>query len=113
MPGLKLKTHLTKRTQVKAIWLGISRTRIHVIPQQQDELQQLAKGVALPDFITGGIDRHDIWTKVVYLLLKLYPEKDVAKARTQPLHAAHLQVDNGGKKKKHTWKRKIRASSIF
>lgn len=38
LPGWKLKTHLTERTQVKAIRLGISRTRIHVIPQQQDEL---------------------------------------------------------------------------
>lgn len=99
MPGLKLKTHLTERTQVKAIWLGISRTRIHVIPQQQDELQQLAKGVALPDFITGCVNSHDIWTQVVHLLLKLYPEEDVAEARTQPLHAAHLQVEE--KKNKH------------
>lgn len=98
MPGLKLKTHLTERTQVKAIWLGISRTRVHVIPQQQDELQQLAKGIALSDFITGGMNSHDIGTQVVHLLFKLYPEEDVVEARTQPLHAAHLQVENRKKK---------------
>lgn len=93
MAGLKLQTHLTERTQVKAIRLGISRTCIHVIPQEQDELQQLAKGTALPDFITGCINRHDIWTEVVHLLLKLYPEEDVAEARTQPLYTAHLQEE--------------------
>lgn len=98
MAGLKLQTHLTERTQVKAIRLGVSRTCIHVIPQEQDELQQLAKGTALPDFITGGINRHDIWTEVVHLLLKLYPEEDVAEARTQPLYTAHLQVE---KEEKH------------
>lgn len=91
MAGLKLKSHLTERTQVKAIRLGVSRTCIHVIPQQQDELQQLAKGTALPDFIAGGINRHDIWTEVVHLLFKLYAEEDVAEARTQTLYTAHLQ----------------------
>lgn len=110
MPCLKLKTHLTERTQVKAIWLGISRTCIHVISQQQDELQQLAEGMALPDFITGGVNSHDIRTQVIHLLLKLYPEEDVAEARTQPLHAAHLQVEHREKNKKYgkreSWKRK-------
>lgn len=106
-----MAAHLTERTQVEAVWLGISRARIHVIPQQQDELQQLTKGVALLHFIAGGINSHDIWTEVVHLLLKLYPEEDVVEARTQPLHTAHLPESKKNVKKntrdKGEWKKNV------
>jgi len=83
-------SHLAEGTEVEAKRLGISRARIHVIPQQQHQLQQAAKGGALPDLITGGVYSQDIWTQVVYLLLKLQAEEDVAEARTQPIHTTHL-----------------------
>lgn len=109
MVRLELKPHLAERTQIKAIRLGVSRAGIHVIPQQQHQLQQAAKGAALPDFITGGVYSQDIWAQVVYLLLKLYPEEDVAEARTQPLHAAHLGKDNrnGARRRKKIGKGKV------
>lgn len=88
------KPHLAERAQIKAIRLSISRARIHVIPQQQHELQQAAKGAALPDFFTGSVYSQDIWAQIVYLLLKLYPEENVAETRTQSLHAAHLEEGN-------------------
>lgn len=55
--------------------------------------------MALPDFVAGGVDGHDIWTEVVHLLLKLYPEEDVTEARAQPLHAAHLRKTEEKQKK--------------
>lgn len=93
-------SHLAEGTEVEAERLCISRACVHVIPQQQHQLQQPAKGAALPDLITGGIYSQDIWTQVVYLLLKLQAEEDVAEARTQPIHTAHLGEER--------WRRKHR-----
>lgn len=93
-------SHLAEGTEVEAERLRVSRACVHVIPQQQHQLQQAAKGAALPDLITGGIYSQDIWTQVVYLLLKLQAEEDVAEARTQPIHTAHLK--EGGRTQR--WK---------
>lgn len=91
---VEVSIYLAKGTEVKAIWLGISRACIHVISQQQHKLQQAAKSAALPDLFTRCIYCQDIWKQVVYMLLKLESEKDVAKARSESLHAAHLWQEN-------------------
>lgn len=94
-----MQPHLAQGTEVEAIRLGISRAGIHVIPQQQHQLQQTAEGAALPDLIAGSIYSQDVWTQVVYLLLELQPEKNVAEARAQPFHAAHLGGENSGRRR--------------
>lgn len=51
--------------------------------------------MALPDLFARRIDRQDVWTQIVYVLLKLESEEDVAETRSQALHAAHLrEVEN-------------------
>ncbi|TNN59938.1 hypothetical protein EYF80_029842 [Liparis tanakae] len=83
---------------------------------QQHQLQQAAEGTALPDLIASGVYSQDIWTQVVDLLLKLQPEEDVAEARTQALHAAHLEEEGqrrgvGGEKRILGMEIEVRKSS--
>lgn len=91
---VEVSIYLAKGAKVKSIWLGISRACIHVISQQKHQFQQAAKSAALSDLFTCCIYCQDIWSQVVYMLLKLESEKDVAKARSESLHAAHLWQEN-------------------
>lgn len=62
--------YLAQEVDVEAKRLGIPRASIHVIANQQHQLQEFSEGFALFHLLTGESDIHDVWPDVIHLLLK-------------------------------------------
>lgn len=63
--------------------LAVTRASIHIVSDEQDELQQLGEALARPELLTGRGHRHHIGLDVVQLLLKLQLEQDGLKPSHQ------------------------------
>lgn len=71
--------------------LAVTRAGIHVVANEQDELQQLGEALARPELLTGRGHRHHVRLDVVQLLLKLQLEQDGLKPFHQFSDAGHLE----------------------
>lgn len=95
---LSLCTNLAEWAEVEAEGLGVPRSGVHEVPRKQNELQEPAEGFALPHLVAGCIHRHDVWTQVIDLLLKLQFKQDGVEPGPQTFHTTHLE-DNKGENK--------------
>jgi hypothetical protein len=56
-------THLSEKTHLKTERLRVATSRIHVITQQEDQLEHPCEFFALLDFLAGGSRRDNILNK--------------------------------------------------
>lgn len=73
--------YLAEEADVETKCLGIPRTGVHVIANQQHQLQELAKAVTLLHLLTGECHIHDVWPDVIHLLLKRQLEQNAVETR--------------------------------
>lgn len=77
--------YLAEEADIEAECLSISGARVHVIPDQQHQLQEHAKAFALLHLLACECHVHDVGPDVVHLLLKCQFEQDPIKSGTQQL----------------------------
>lgn len=94
-------THFAEGAEVEAVGLGVAGAGVHVVADEQHQLQQRAEAPTLAHLLAGRAHRQDVRPDVVHLLLELQPEQDGVQPRPQPLHAAHLEGRDGQSEQRH------------
>lgn len=88
--------YLTEEGDVEAKSLGIPRASIHVIADQQHQLQEFTEAFTFLHFFTGKCHIHDVWPDVVHLLLKRQLEENAVETWPQEFNRTHLNVSEKG-----------------
>lgn len=78
--------HLAEEADVKAKRLGVPRAGVHVVPDQQHQLQELAEAFTLLHLLASERHVHDVRPDVVHLLLERQLEQDAVEARPQQFY---------------------------
>lgn len=82
--------YLAEKADVEAKGLCVSGARVHVVAEEQHQLQELAEALTLLELLAGQGHCHDIRFDVVHMLLEHEPEQDPVEPCPQHLHRAHL-----------------------
>lgn len=82
--------HLTEEADVEAKSPRIPGASIHIVADEQGNLQKAGEILALSQLLTRGRHRNDLWLDILHLLAELQPEEDGIEARPQAGHSAHL-----------------------
>lgn len=83
-------SYLAEKADVEAQGLRVPGARVHVVAQEEHQLQELAEALTLLELLAGQGHCHDVRLDVVHVLLKHQPEQDPVEPRAQHLHRAHL-----------------------
>lgn len=70
---------------------GVTWAGVHVVANEQDDLKELGKVIALDQLLARCSHGHDVRLHVIYLLFKLQPEQDGVEPRLQTFHRTYLQ----------------------
>lgn len=79
------QSHLAQITDAEAERFGVSRAGVHVVSQQQRDLQQFGEALALSELLAGGGYGHHVRLDVIHLLIELKLKEDGAETRLQTL----------------------------
>lgn len=82
--------HLTEEADIKAKSAGIPGARIHIVSNEQCELQEAGEALTLPQFFTRSSDTHNLGLDVLNLLTELELQEDGVETRPKTGHCAHL-----------------------
>lgn len=78
--------YLAEKADVEAERLCVPGARVHVVAQEQHQLQELAEAFTLLELLAGQGHCHDVRFDVVHVLLEHEPEQDPVEPRPQHLH---------------------------
>lgn len=82
--------YLAEEADVKTKRLGVPRAGVHVVSDQQYQLQELAEAFTLLHLLASERHVHDVRPDVVHLLLERQLEQDAIETRPQQFYCAHL-----------------------
>lgn len=77
-----MRRYLAEEVDIEAKRLGVPRAGVHVIADQQHQLQEFAEALALLHFLAGERHIHDVWPDVVHLLLERQLEQNAVETRS-------------------------------
>lgn len=82
--------HLTKEADIEAKGSSIPGARIHIVSNEQCELQEAREVLTLPQLLACRSDRYNLWLDILNLLTELELEEDGIEARPKTGNRAHL-----------------------
>lgn len=78
--------YLAEEADVEAKRLGVPRASIHVIADQQNQLQEPAEAFALLHLLASEGHIHDVRPDVIHLLLEGQLEQNAVESRPEEFH---------------------------
>ena len=83
--------YLAEEIDVETKRLSVPRARVHVVADQQHQLQEFGEALALLHLLAGERHVHDVRSDVVHLLLERQLEQNAVETRPEELHRTHLK----------------------
>lgn len=77
-----MRCYLAEEVDIEAKRLGVPRAGVHVIADQQHQLQEFAEAFALLHLLAGERHIHDVGPDVVHLLLERQLEQNAVETRS-------------------------------
>lgn len=82
--------HLTEEADIEAKSTSIPGASVHIVSNEQCDLQEAGEALALSQLLTCSSDRHDLGLDILNLLTELQLEENGIEARPKTGHCAHL-----------------------